>query len=146
MPLDDTQSRPKPTDARADLDRKLAAVLPRARTTKDRLGLALWAATEAVRLDEASKEKAKRAAVAGGVLPDLTANPLPVGTVETVYSSPLLTIGLKVVRQADRTDVPAMMAYLEKNGVKPALLKRAIKRNTNSMGVANIFTALLVKP
>ncbi|MGD0106328.1 MAG: hypothetical protein ABSC06_20145 [Rhodopila sp.] len=148
MPLDDTGSRTKPKlvalgDARTELDRALAALLPRAKTVRDKLALDYWAASEAARLDDAWREKAKRGAVAGGVLPDYTANPLPVGTSETVYSSPLLTIGLKVVRQADRVNVAGLVAYLEQAGVKPALLRRAVKRNSEQFGGAHIFTVLL---
>lgn len=132
-----------PTDALAALGHKLDALRLRARTGKDKLNLEVWGSTEAERLVGAWRGKAMHAAVVGGGLPDLAANPLPAGTSETVYSSRLLTVGLKVVRQADRTDVVRMVAYLEKNGVKPALLKRAVKRHTNSKGVANIFTALL---
>jgi hypothetical protein len=159
MPLDDTGSRVKPKpvarterpsgdalgDARGELDRTLAALLPRAKTARDKLALDYWAASEAARLDDAWREKAKRGAVAGGVLPDYTANPLPVGTSETVYSSPLLTIGLKVVRQADRVNVAGLVAYLEQAGVKPALLRRAVKRSSEQFGGAHIFTVLLIQ-
>jgi hypothetical protein len=152
MPLDDTTRRTKPkpkpialSAARADLDRTLAILLPKARTAKDKLALDYWAASEAERLDAAWREKAKRAAIRGGVLPDYATNPLPIGTSETVYASPLLTIGLKVVRQADRVNVPGVVAYLEKSGVNAALLKRALKRNTEQFGGAHVFTALLAQ-
>lgn len=150
MPLDGTiQQRPraKPPlgllEALADLERTLALLRPRARTAKDKLALDYWGASEAQRLGEAWREKAKRAAIAGGVLPDHTADPLPVGTSTTVYASSLLTIGLKVVRQADRVDVAGLLADLEAYGVKPSVLKRMLKKRTELLGGAHIFRALL---
>jgi hypothetical protein len=160
MPLDDTRRRtkakpaaakptpqPKPdahAAARAELDRVLPGLRLRAKTTKDRRALEYWAATEAERLDGRWREEAKLAAVKGDVLPDLKLAPLPAGTRDTVYSSKLLTIGLQVDRRPAATDVDAMVAFLEKNGVKPALLKVAVKKCTPKPGVANVFTALLV--
>lgn len=159
MPLDDTRrhARAKPIkvtpapakpdaflDARADLDRDYLALLGRAKTAKDKTGLKYWYTTEAERLDGREREEAKLAAVKGGLFPDLKLNPLKAGTKQTVYSSKLLTIGLQVDRRPAATDVDRMVAFLEKNGVKPALLKLAVKRCTPPAGVANVYTALLV--
>jgi hypothetical protein len=154
MPLDDTtRQHPKAKPAakpdahaaaRAEFDRVLPELRLRAKTTKDKRALEYWASTEAERLDGAWREEAKAAAVKAGVLPDLELNPLEAGTAHTVYSSGLLTIGLKVDRRPARTNVDKMVAYLEKRNVSPSLLKLAVKRNTPKAGVANVYTALLV--
>jgi hypothetical protein len=159
MPLDDTRrptgAKPAKTaaaptkpdaflEARADLDREYLALLGHARSAKDKTGLKYWHTTEAERLDGREREEAKLAAIKGGVFPDLKLNPLEAGTKLTVYSSKLLTIGLQVDRRPAATDVDKMVAFLEKSGVKPSLLKLAVKRNTPKAGVANVYTALLV--
>jgi hypothetical protein len=131
-------------ELRANFDSKLADLRLVAKTTKDRRALEYWAATEAERLDGRWRKDAGDQAVKGHVLPDLKLNPLDAGTKATVYSSKLLTIGLQVDRRAAATDVDAMVAFLEKNGVKPALLKVAVRKCTPKPGVANVFTALLV--
>jgi hypothetical protein len=159
MPLDDTRQRTKAKPAapakapaqpanhaelRANFDAKLADLRLMAKTPKDRRAVEYWAATEAESLDGAWRNDAALAAVKGGVLPDLKLNPLDAGTKATVYSSKLMTIGLQVDRRPARVNVDAMVAWLEKNGVKPALLKLAVKKHTPKPGVANVFTALLV--
>lgn len=145
MPLDSTHAATKTDLISAAFSEIGKAQLPTTKSTKDKLALEYWAASLLNRLSEARREKAKKAAVMGGVLPDHTSNPLAIGSAETVYSGPLVTIGVKVVAQADRVNVPGLVAYLEKNGVKPALLKRAVKRHTEVFGGAHIFTALLTE-
>jgi hypothetical protein len=137
---------PKPdanAAARADLDATLAELLPRAKTARDRLAVTYWAASRGTALNEAWRESAKKAAVVGNVIPDYTTNPLPVGTVATVYSSPLVTIGVKVTPQSPRLNVDACFAYLEVSGVNKALLKRARKRFTTDFPGAHVITAML---
>ena len=158
MPLDDTGSRvnqrlvaerkrsqtrgkPKPAAlvvGRDETERRLEELLLLAKTAEVRAWLEYWAATEDERRAVARREKAKRA-----VVPDFAANPLPVGTVETLFSCPLLTVGVKVVRQADRVDVAGVVAYLGQSGVKPALLRRAVRRNSMVFAGAHIITVLL---
>jgi len=148
MPLDDTGSRAKPkpdphADARAELDRTLAALLARAKTAKSRAVLAYWASSLACSQDEAWRGSAKKALVASNVLPDYTANPLPVGTVATIYSDPLVMLAVKVVQQASRLNVDAFVADLAAAGVKTALLRKLRKRHTTDFSGAHIITALL---
>jgi len=130
-------------EARAELDRTLAALLPRAKTAASRAWVTYAVATRAVSLNEAWRETSKKALVASGSLPDYAANPLPVGTVLTVYSDPLVTAGVKVVPQAPRLNVDACFADLLAAGVKPALLKRLRKKHTTDFSGAHILTALL---
>jgi hypothetical protein len=85
----------------------------------------------------------RNAAVAGGLLPDHTADPMPVGTFETVYSGSLVTITVKVANQPDRVAVPALLADLEAAGVKAALLRRLVKKHSTSFAGAHTFTASL---
>jgi hypothetical protein len=143
MPLDDTHLvsvSEAVTFAFAEIGKDH---LPATRSTKEKLALEYWVSSVLLRLAEARRDKAKRAAVHGNVLPDTLANPFPIGTAEAVYAGALVTIGLKVVPQAERLNVAGLTAYLEKNGVRPALLKRAVKRNTETFAGAHIYTALL---
>jgi hypothetical protein len=117
---------------------------PGSRSARDRLAEEYWSASLLSRFADARREKAKKAAVTGGVLRDHLAEPYPVGTSETVYAGATVTINLKVVPQAPRVDTAALVADLQKAGVKPALLKRLVKKHTEQFGGAHIFTAALV--
>ena len=144
MPLDAARASDRTealTDAFAELGRANGTAMPPTRKTKDKLAFEYWVASLLNRLAEARRDKAKRVAVAGGVLPDHAANPLPVGTSEIVFVGERVTIALKVVGQTDRVNVPALMADLVKAGVKPAVLKRLVKKHTESFAGAHVFTA-----
>jgi len=160
MPLDDTLAKPrsrarspkaaaKPdpnAEVRAELDRAYAELLSKAKTAKSREVLAYWASSRADSQSDAWREAAKKALIASGVLPDYAANPLPVGTVATIYSDPLVMLSVKVTQQAARLNVDACFADLAAAGVKVGLLRRLRKRHTTEFGGAHIITALLVKP
>lgn len=141
MPLDTTKS--SVTDAIAE-DFSAIGYPPGTRNPRDRLAEEYWSASLLSRFADARREKAKKAAVTGGVLPDHLAKPYPVGTAETVYAGATVTINLKVVPQADRVNTAALVADLHKAGVKPALLKRLVRKHTEQFGGAHIFTAALV--
>lgn len=153
MPLDDTHPRTKAkpakvaakpdafVEARAALDRDYLALLARAKTAEDKVSVKFWHAAAAISLDETWKKAAKKAAIDGAVVPK---TPFPVGTSQMVFEGNLVKIGLKVTPQKPSTDVAAMVAYLEKHSVKPALLKRAVKLNTTIFPGAHVFTASLV--
>jgi hypothetical protein len=134
------------TEAFANIGTTADTMMPRPRKARDRVAEELWRAQLLSGLAEQRKNDAKRAAIAAGVLPDYTTEPFPVGTAETVYAGPAVTIGLKVVNQGDRVDVPGLVADLEKSGIKPTVLKRLVKKHTRSFGGAHIFTASLVSP
>jgi hypothetical protein len=159
MPLDAATitrraARPKPkvaatpksdahVEARGELDRTLAGLLPRAKTARSRAVLAHWASSRAGSQSDAWRDETKKALIASGVLPDYTASPLPVGTVETIYSDPLVMLSVKVVQQASRLSVDAFVADLAAAGVKLSLLRRMRKRHTTDFAGAHIITALL---
>lgn len=158
MPLDDTTRRikpkpkPKPAPkpdanavARAELDLTLAGLLSRAKTAKGRDVLAYWGSSLACSQAESWRGSAKKALIARGVLPDYTTNPLPVGTVETIYADPLVLLTVKVTQQASRLAVDAFVADLLEAGVKPALLKKLRKRHTTDFSGAHIITAVLTE-
>lgn len=158
MPLDDTlrRTRAKPAkaspapakpdaffEARAELDRTLAALLARAKTTKSRGWVRYGVASRAVSVCDAWRELEKKALIASGALPDYTANPLPVGTVLTVYTDPLVTAGVKVTPQSPRLNVDAFVADLAATGVKTATLRRLRRKHTTEFNGAHIITAML---
>jgi hypothetical protein len=131
------------TEGFTDLGRCVNAMLPKTPSAIDRAALEYWASSLVCRLADAWRDRTKRAAVASGALPDHATNPLPVGTAETVYAGPLVTISVKVVEQADRVNVAALVADLEQAGVASRLLKRLVKKHTKSFGGAHVFTASL---
>jgi hypothetical protein len=152
LPLDDTHPRTKakpaiPLDRTATITEafgEIGIALPRSRNAQDKLADEYWAASVLAGLAEKRREKAKRAAVAGNVLPDHAAHPLAIGTAETVYTGALVRIDVKVVEQADRVDVVGFVADLERAGVKLATLKRLRKKHTKSFAGAHVFTASLI--
>jgi hypothetical protein len=159
MPLDGTTRRANPrspkaavpgkpdanADARAELDRTLARLMARAKTAKSREVLAYWASSRAGSQSDAWREGAKKALIARGVLPDYATNPLPVGTVATIYADPLAMLTVKVTQQASRLNVDAFVADLAAEGVKAALLRKLRKRHTTDFSGAHIITALLTE-
>lgn len=155
MPLDDTSAKsacplkaakPDPHgEARAELGRTLAALLTRAKTPKSRKVLNYWASSRADSQSEAWREAAKKDLIASAVLPDYAKNPLPVGTVATIYADPLVVLSVKVTHQASRLNVDACFADLAAAGVKLALLKKMRKRHTTKFNGAHTVTALLTE-
>jgi hypothetical protein len=131
------------TQAVAAIAENVQAMLPRQASDAEQAAADYWGASIVNQLAEAWRNKAKRQAVARGVLPDHTATPYPIGTSETVYVGTLVTVSLKVVEQADRVDVPGLVADLIASGVKPALLKRLLRTHNKSFAGAHIFTASL---
>ncbi len=129
--------------AMAEIAESIQAMLPRRASATERAAAEYWGASIANQLAEAWRNRAKRLAVAQGVLPDHTADPYPIGTSETVYVGTLVTVSLKVVEQADRVDVPGLVADLIASGIKPAVLKRLLRRHTKSFAGAHIFSASL---
>lgn len=148
MPLDGVGSSSKVaavTEAFAEIGRVNGTMIPgRARGAKVRLAYDYWIASVLAQLAEVRRDKAKKAAVAGEVLPDHAADPYPIGTAQVVYADKVVTIGLKVVAQADRFDVAALLVDLELAGVKPSLLKRLVKKHKRSFDGAHVYTASLV--
>lgn len=120
-----------------------AAVVPKRHSPRAKAAAAYWGASLANQAAEAWRSKAKAVCVAEGVLPD-PASPSPIGTIETVYADATISIAMKVVAQADRVDVVALVADLTKAGVDPKVLKRLTKKHTRSFAGAHIFTASLV--
>ena len=122
----------------------VTTMLPKRATAKQRAAVDYWCASLANQTAESWRGKAKVKCVAEGVLPDHEAHPSPIGTAETVYVDEIVSIGMKVVAQADRCDVAALVADLTKAGVDQKVLKRLVKKHTKTYAGAHIFTASLV--
>lgn len=127
----------------AKLDDLVKAMLPSRASPTEQAAAEYWASSVTNALIEMRRAKAKKIATALHVLPDYVATPFPVGTAETIYADPLVTIGMKVVEQADRIDTLALVADLESAGVASKLLKRLVKKHTRAFAGAHIFTAVL---
>ena len=123
----------------------IGKLLPKPKNGKDAIAYELYAASLVASLADKRREDAKKAAIDAGVLPDYASDPYPVGTEEVVYSGALVAIMLKVVGQADRVNAGGLVADLTEAGVKPALLKRLLKKHTSTFNGAHIFTASLIK-
>jgi hypothetical protein len=148
MPLDSTRVTSKSaavTDAFAEIGRANGTSMPRAKGTQERPAWEYWVSSLLAQLAELRRERAKKAAIAAGVIPDHVTVPFPVGTAEVVYAGTLVTIGVKVVAQADKINVPGLVADLEAAGVKRAVLKKLLKRHTRNFSGAHIFTASLTE-
>ena len=147
MPLDSTRSygpTAAVTEAFLDIGHINGTALPKAKGATEKIAWEYWVSSLLAQLAEVRREKAKRAAIAGGVLPDIAANPLPVGTTQAVYAGTLVTIGVKVVGQSDRVNVPALVADMLAAGFAPRVVKRLVKKHTRSFAGAHVFTASLV--
>ena len=110
----------------------------------DKTAWEYYVASVGCQTQESRREKAKRACIAAGLIPDTAINPLPVGTLETVYAGLFVTIGLKVAAQADRTNVPGLVADLLAH-IPAKTLNRLVKKHTRSFAGAHIFTASLIE-
>jgi hypothetical protein len=129
--------------ARAALVNTLASLIARTKTSVSRKWVTYAVATQSGSLNETWRDDAKKALIACGALPDYGKEPLPVGTQLTIYSDPLVTVGVKVVAQAPRLHADAFCADLLAAGVKPAVLKRLRKKHTVEFNGSHILTALL---
>lgn len=167
MPLDaavklPTKPRPKPVrlspaeraqrataktaaiaSAFGEIGRVNGTMMPESKKPGDKLAWEYWAASELSSLAEKRRDAAKAAAVKGGVIPDYGAHPLEVDTRATIYISDLVTISVDVTRQATKLNGLALVADLVAAGIKPALLKRLVKKHTKSFNGAHGITAVL---
>jgi hypothetical protein len=116
----------------------------RIRDVQDKAAWEYWAASALLGLAEKRRDKAKKQAVAAAVIPNYADDPMPIGTAETVYSGAQVRIDVKVVEQATRVDVAALVIDLERAGVKLATLRRLVKKHTRTFNGAHILTASLV--
>jgi len=115
-------------------------------TRRERLALEYHDASEALRLDEVRRAKAKAACIAAGVLPDYEADPWPEGTVETVFAGKRVRIVLTVVTALERFDNAGFVADAEKLGIEPRKLARLIAKHTTRLRPAHVFRSALVAP
>jgi hypothetical protein len=109
-------------------------------------GAAAWeyyVASVLLKAADLRRERARRAAVAAGVLPDYAADPAPIGTACIVYAGALVTIAVKVVSQGDRIDGAGLVADLVAAGVDRKLLRKLVRKHTTSFAGAHTFMASL---
>jgi hypothetical protein len=134
MPAASARARPAPRDNTGTLSKR------------ERLALEYHDASEALRLDEVRRAKAKAACIAAGVLPDYEADPWPEGTVETVYAGKRVRIVLTVVTALERFDNVGFVADAEKLGIEPRKLNRLVAKHTTRLRPAHVFRSALVAP
>jgi hypothetical protein len=132
------------TDALAQIGRVNGTMMPKSRKRGDAEAYEFFTASLINQLNEARRNQAKKALIAKGIMPDYSADPLPAGTVQTVFSGDVVSLSVKVVEQAARVNVAALVADLEKAGFPPGKLKRLIRKHTTAFNGAHIITASLV--
>jgi hypothetical protein len=121
----------------------IRTMAPQKASTKTLAAMDYYGSSAVAAIAEAWRGKAKKTAIALGVLPNYEAEPFDIGTAETVYTDAFTTISLRVTPQAPRVDVDGLVADLEAAGIKPALLKRLLKKHTRTFAGAHVFTASL---
>jgi hypothetical protein len=148
MPLDSARAASRTAavaDAFAEIGRANGTAMPRAKGAQERVAYEYWVSSQLAQAAELRRERAKRAAIAAGVLPDYVTAPLAIGTMEVVYAGTLVTIGVKVFSQADKINTPGLVADLAAAGVPKAVLKKLLKRHTRSFAGAHVFAASLTE-
>ncbi len=128
MPLDDTMRQ-----------------FPASRTkARDAAALAYYQAGVTKRRALSDANMATKDAIKAGVMFDHVKYPREPGTDCVVYDGDV-RIALKVGEQGEKLDVPAFIASLVAEGVKPSLIKRLASKHTYPTAAPHIFTASLVE-
>jgi hypothetical protein len=147
LPLDATRAatRLDAIDAAFDaIGTDAATRFPRGRRNSEVAAAEYLIATRLLSKAEKRRERAARAAVAAGVLPDHRAHPMPLGEHPAIWSGEYVTVSVSVVQQAAKPDIDGLIADLIANGVKPALIERLRARRMIEFPPAHRFTAALV--
>lgn len=140
MPLDSTRA----ASAVEQIETAVAAIRLTGGRNAEPADVEYFVASVVQRCAERRRDKATRAAVAAGVLPDHTKAPLSVGVHPGIYRGDLVEIGVTVVEQPSRLDADGFVAALIAGGVKPALVKRLRAAHTTDYNPAHRFAASLV--
>ena len=139
MPLDATTR----TDAIAEAFAALSYGL-RPKSNTDAVADEWAVASELLSQAEKRRERATKAAVAAGVLPDHAKAPLAIGTHPRIFVGANVEISATVVEQAERLDGAALVADLLAAGVKAPLLKKLVAKHTKRFNPSHRYSASLV--
>ena len=101
-------------------------------------------ASHALRIAEARKKAAAKAAVKAGIMFDPELQPMAVGTNALVYAGDVIEISVAVTTAATRLNIEGFIADLVKAGVAQKLIDKAVLRHTTENRAPHKFTSSLV--
>ena len=117
----------------------------RSGNNKEPVAYEYFIASHLAKLAEGRREAALKAAVAEGVIPDVTdpANQREPGTDEFIFNGELVTIMLNVAKPRTQVDMKALSSYLIEQKVKPAVVNAAIEAASKPTRAGHKFTSML---
>lgn len=118
--------------------------MPRAKLNTEPVAWEVYISQHLVRLADARKAAAVKAAVALGVMFDPAKSPRAVCTNELIYAGDVVEIALSVTTPAARVDVVALGVALVKAGVKLAVFERLLKQATSDNRAPHKFVSTLI--
>lgn len=122
----------------------VGSVIPRGTARKDVLLHEYWVASMVRSWAEPRYRRALAGLIEGGLINDPERRPWPVGTNQVIASGAMIEVRVTVAEPQERVDMPAFLAELDRLGVKPALIKRALGKCTTEARAAHVFKPSLV--
>ncbi len=144
MPLDVTKANAKT----AAINDAFAAIgtgdMPKSKLNTEALAWEYHWSSHLLRIAEARKKAAIKAAVKAGVMFDPEKAPLAASTNLLIYAGQVVEISVAVGTAATRLDVGGMMDDLVAHRVKRELIDQLIVKHTSENRAAHKFTSTLV--
>ena len=144
MPIDAARVSDALTASFAEIGVATSIMQPRSRKNTEPFAWEYHVASLLLRLAEARRRRAIKAAVGAGVIFDHEKEPLAPGSDQVVYAGDVVEIRVAVATPASVLDVPAFLADLAKAGVKPALITRLTNKHTHDNRAPHKFTSSIV--
>ncbi len=117
--------------------------MPASKRNTEPVAYEYYLASHLLRLAEARKKNAIKAAYREHVLFDPEKSPLPTGTHALVYAGDMVEIDVDVGTPATRLDLDGFLTDLETHRVKRDLLKRLVTKHTKDNRAPHKFNATL---
>ncbi len=118
-------------------------VMPCSRKNTERLAWEYYVASHLLRIAEARKKLAVKAAVNAGIMFDPEQQPMVVGTNALVYAGDVVEISVSVATAATKLDITGLFADLVTHRVKRELLDRLAAKHTKTHRAPHTFTSSL---
>lgn len=119
------------------------AKMPRSKLNTEGTAWEYHVSSHLLRIAEARKTAAVKAAVKLGVMFDHAKDPMPVGTNALVYAGDVVEISVSVSTAAEKLDATELGVALVKNGVKLALVERLFRQCTHANRAPHKFVSSL---
>jgi hypothetical protein len=147
MPLDAAGSNAKTgaiNAAFAAIGTGTLTKMPPSKSNTEPLAWEYHVAGHLLRIAEARKKLAIKAAVKAGIMFDPEKQPLAVGTTALVYAGDVVEISVAVTTPQSRLDAPALLEDIEKAGVPRKVLDRLVAKHTTENRAPHKFTSSLI--